>query len=502
MKKITAAFLVLFVIFIISTLTFHAEASSQQSGTKIENSIGSANQPETGCIEVPERHTYHIDGKNLSLLWITPFLGMLLSIALFPLLAPRVWNFHYGKISLFWWIVFFGAFCIKFSTGTGLFYLLEVYMLEFIPFITLLLALFTVAGGIRLKGDLAGTPAVNTLMILAGGLLASLMGTTGAAVLIIRPVLKANSWRKKRAHIAVFIIFIAANVGGGLTPLGDPPLFLGYLKGVTFSWTIKHMLAPVAFTMTILLVIFFLLDTYFYSKEQNKPLKSGNREKLSLDGIPNMLLLPCITGAVILSGIKMGTAFTLYHVAVPVSLIVQVSLLLLITFISLVISEPIIREWNGFSWEPIKEVAKLFAVIFMTMIAPLSMLKAGTAGPMGMVVRGVIDGNGHFINSHFFWAAGALSSFLDNAPTYLVFFNTAGGNPYVLMNHFPDTLTALSAGAVFMGANTYIGNAPNFMIKSIAEESGVDMPSFFGYMFRFSIPVLIPVFILVTYLFF
>ncbi|MCL1833562.1 MAG: sodium:proton antiporter, partial [Leptospirales bacterium] len=406
------------------------------------------------------------------------------------------------KISLFWWLLFFGAFSVNFGISTGTFYLLEVYILEFIPFIALLLALFTVAGGIQLKGELAGSPKVNSIMILTGGILASFMGTTGAAMLIIRPILKANAWRKYRVHVVVFVIFVVANIGGGLTPLGDPPLFLGFLKGVDFTWTMKHMLKPMAFSIAILMIVFFIMDTYYYKKEENKPVKKDGGEKIRLVGIPNMLLIPCIVGAVIVSSVKMGTAFTVHYVEVPLSSIAQVSLLLIITFVSLKISDKSIREENGFNWEPIKEVAKLFATIFMTMVTPIAMLRAGADGPMGMIIRGVVDGSGEFINSHFFWATGILSSFLDNAPTYLVFFNTAGGNPIDLMGVHAGTLLAISAGAVFMGANTYIGNAPNFMTKSIAEESGVAMPSFFGYMFKYSIPILIPVFILVTFIFF
>ncbi|HOP63270.1 MAG TPA: sodium:proton antiporter [Spirochaetota bacterium] len=447
-------------------------------------------------------HAPHIDAKNLSLLWIIPFVGILLSIALFPLLIPHFWHHHYGKVSLFWWIVFFTAFSFHFGMSTGMFYLLEVYFLEFIPFITLLLALFTVAGGIQLKGDLAGTPKVNTIMIFIGGVLASFMGTTGAAMVMIRPILKANEWRKNRVHIVVFVIFVVANVGGGLTPLGDPPLFLGFLKGVDFFWTAIHMLPLVAFVIAILLVIFFIMDTYYYKKETGHPEPSENKEKLQLVGVPNMLLLPCIILAVLASSMKLGTAFTLHYVEVPTASILQVALLLLITIVSLKVSKPEIRVGNGFNWEPIKEVAKLFATIFMTMVTPIAMLKAGAEGPMGMVISGVVDSSGDFINSHFYWATGILSSFLDNAPTYLVFFNTAGGNPVDLMGTHGATLLAISAGAVFMGANTYIGNAPNFMTKAIAEENGVPMPSFFGYMIKYSIPILIPVFILVTIIFF
>lgn len=504
MKKILISLIAVSAIIFLSPQVFHAKAETPQTVIKVEDNTHNTDQVknETSAVHDSGHAAPHIDAKNLSLLWIIPFLGILLSIAFFPLLTPHFWHHHYGKVSLFWWIVFFGAFSVKFGIGTGTYYLLEVYMLEFIPFITLLLALFTVAGGIQLKGELAGTPKVNTIMIFIGGILASFMGTTGAAMVMIRPILKANEWRKNRAHIVVFVIFVVANVGGGLTPLGDPPLFLGFLKGVDFFWTVKHMLPLVSFIIVILLVIFFIMDTYYYNKEENKPVKKTDGEKLKLVGVPNMLLIPCIVGAVIVSSIDMGTAFTLHFVGVPVSSILQVALLLVITVISLKVSDTSIRKGNDFSWEPIKEVAKLFATIFMTMVTPIAMLRAGADGPMGMVVKGVVDSSGNFINSHFFWAAGTLSSFLDNAPTYLVFFNTAGGNPADLMGIHAGTLLAISAGAVFMGANTYIGNAPNFMTKSIAEESGVAMPSFFGYMFKYSIPILIPVFILVTYIFF
>ncbi len=502
MKKILVTFAIVFMTIGCSIQLFNTDASASQPGSKIESGSHGADNAKSDSTHSGSHAVPHIDAKHLSLLWTLPFLGILLSIALFPLLAPHFWHHHYGKVSLFWWVVFFLAFCVKFGIGTGAFYLLEVYMLEFIPFITLLLALFTVAGGIQLKGDLAGTPKVNTLMIFIGGVLASFMGTTGAAMVMIRPILKANAWRKNKVHIVVFVIFVVANVGGGLTPLGDPPLFLGFLKGVNFFWTVIHMLPLVAFVVAILLVIFFIMDTIYYRKEANVPVKSSGGEKLQLVGIPNMLLLPFIIGAVLVSSLKLGTAFTLHHVEMPLASLLQVVLLLLITFISLKVSDPSIREGNGFNWEPIKEVAKLFATIFMTMVTPIAMLRAGADGPMGVIIRGVADSSGEFINSRFFWASGTLSSFLDNAPTYLVFFNTAGGNPVDLMTVHAGTLLAISAGAVFMGANTYIGNAPNFMTKSIAEESGVAMPSFFGYMFKYSIPILIPVFILVTLVFF
>ncbi|HPS59327.1 MAG TPA: sodium:proton antiporter [Spirochaetota bacterium] len=506
MKKslisITAmAFLILSAAF---SLNVYAETGTVHGSTVKTEQTGNVHSAEAAADSNAAATVHaapHIDAKKLSLLWIIPFVGILLSIALFPLLLPHFWHHHYGKVSLFWGVVFFIAFAAYFGISTGIFYLLEVYMLEFIPFITLLLALFTVAGGIQLKGELIGSPKVNTIMILTGAILASFMGTTGAAMVIIRPILKANEWRKNKVHVVVFVIFVVANIGGGLTPLGDPPLFLGFLKGVDFFWTVTRMLPLVSFCIGILLVVFFILDSWYYSREVNRPAASADGVKLSIAGIPNIILLPCVTLAVIASSMNLGDAFTLHYVTVPWASILQVGLLLTITLVSVKISDSAIREANGFNWEPIKEVAKLFATIFITMVTPIAMLKAGADGPMGAIVSSVIK-DGVYINSHFFWAAGSLSSFLDNAPTYLVFFNTAGGNAADLMTTHAQTLVAISAGAVFMGANTYIGNAPNFMVKSIAEDNGVPMPSFFGYMFRYSVVILIPLFILVTLVFF
>jgi len=503
MKKILIIFnLIALIILSLHLFTIKAEAAKHPTLTEKNISETEHIKADSADPHGKAHGAPHIDAKNLSLIWLIPFIGILLSIALFPLVLPHFWHHHYGKISLFWWIIFMTAFAYVNGFSTGAFYFLEVYLLEFIPFIMLLLALFTTAGGIQIKGDIAGTPKMNTAMLLIGGIFASLMGTTGAAMVMIRPILRANAWRKNRVHIVIFVIFIVANVGGGLTPIGDPPLFLGFLKGIDFFWTVRYMLAPVAFVTALLLIIFFIMDTFYYRREKGKPDKNVDGEKLSISGIPNIFLIPCIIGAVLVSSIDMGTAFTLHHVSVPLASVAQVSLLLLITLLSVKITEASVRRENGFSWEPILEVTKLFATIFMTMIIPIEMLKAGTEGPMGMVIKSVADSSGNFINTNFFWATGILSSFLDNAPTYVVFFNTAGGNPAELMTVYAETLLAISMGAVFMGANTYIGNAPNFMTKAIAEENGVLMPSFFGYIIKYSIPILIPVFILVTYIFF
>lgn len=444
----------------------------------------------------------HINGKDLSLLWALPFIGILLSIAVFPLVIPRIWHHHYGKISLFWGLLFITLLTVSYGINVSAYYALEVYLLEFLPFITLLLALFTVSGGIYLKGSLSGTPLLNSGLLLLGTFLASWMGTTGAAMILIRPLIRANSWRIRKTHIIVFFIFLVANIGGSLTPLGDPPLFLGYLKGVSFFWTTKYLIKEMITAVAVLIVVFFIIDSMYYKREKLKPVKMDDEEKLTIEGKVNFILLAAIVFAVIASSFNLGTAFTVHHVTMPLASLLQVVLLIIITAISIKITPKEVREGNEFSWEPIKEVAKLFAAIFITMVMPITMLKAGAEGPLGMVIKSVIDGNGNFINSHFFWITGALSSFLDNAPTYVIFFETAGGNAAQLMTTHSDTLVAISIGAVFMGANTYIGNAPNFMVKSIAEERGIQMPSFFGYMLKYSIPILIPVFIIITLIFF
>lgn len=445
-------------------------------------------------------HAPHLDGSNLSLLWVIPFVGILLSIAIFPLAAPHFWHHHYGKVSLFWGLVFFVAFTAVQGFNMSSFYLVEVYLLEFIPFIVLLLTLFTVAGGIRLTGSLVGSPKINTLMLFLGTFLASWTGTTGAAMLFIRPIIRANSWRKYQVHTIVFFIFLVANIGGSLTPLGDPPLFLGFLKGVDFFWTM-NLIKPMLLVVSIVLAVYFVLDSMLYKKEPSQAPEADSEQKLGLEGKANLLLLPCVVGAVLVASLDLGDAFTLHHVTMPLGQLLQILLLLLIAFVSMKITRKETRDGNGFTWEPILEVAKLFATIFLTMVPPIAMLRAGKDGPLGAVIRGVMDDQGNAINSMYFWATGSLSAFLDNAPTYVVFFNTAGGDPQYLMNAGAETLLAISCGAVFMGAMTYIGNAPNFMVKAIAEENKIKMPSFFGYL-GWSVLFLIPPFILVTLVFF
>ena len=444
----------------------------------------------------------HLNGEELAIFWVIPFVGILLSIAVFPLVAEEFWHHNFGKISLFWAASLILPFLVSQGFKITVYEILHVGLLEYIPFIILLLALFTISGGVRLKGTLVGTPTLNTIIIFVGTALASWMGTTGAAMLLIRPLIRANSKRENKVHVIVFFIFLVANIGGSLTPLGDPPLFLGFLKGVNFFWTTSAMFAPMLFLVVCLLIIFFALDTYLYRKEGQLEVEHLEKEKIGLDGSFNLLLLAGVVGGVLLSGFwKPQISIEVYHVHIELQNIVRDILLLILTYCSWVMTSKEIRDQNEYTWFPIIEVAKLFAGIFVTIIPAIAILKAGTKGALSTVVASVSN-NGEPINYMYFWLTGILSSFLDNAPTYLVFFNTAGGDPNLLMNSIPNTLLAISAGAVFMGANTYIGNAPNFMVKSISESSGIKMPSFFGYFFKWAVPILMPLFIIVTYLFF
>ncbi len=495
---------------------------------------------------------------EISILWVLPFVGILLCIAIFPLV-----NAHFWEKNL-WWISL-GVFCLPMALiftifmGVELRHLTFEKGLEYVSFIILLGSLFTISGGILIKGSLTGTPVVNSVFLLIGSVIASFVGTTGASMLLIRPLIRANSSRKKKAHIVIFFIFLVSNIGGLLTPLGDPPLFLGYLQGVPFTWTFR--LAPQWFVASaIVLAVFFVFDTIMFRRETptEKDLPAANvvsdergffsiessindsleildlnrltesrklsvkdlgevrrkllsakdtliqissaradnqTEKFGIDGKLNLLLLAGIVICIFLQGVlvKKFPGKWPHFGPQETGMMLFLGLSLIITPVS---SE--IRRLNGFTFGPIKEVAFLFAGIFATMIPALYILQHKGAA-LGIVKPW-----------QFFWASGSLSSFLDNAPTYLTFLSVAKGLNmpndlgFVLNDGTglsASVLAAISCGAVFMGANTYIGNGPNFMVRSIAEENGVRMPSFFGYML-YSGCILIPTFILITFIFF
>ena len=444
----------------------------------------------------------HLDGSKLSIVWTVPFVGILLSIAVLPLIAPNFWHKNFGKVSLGWILALLIPLVYNFGFSLALNEVVHTLVSEYIPFIILLFALYTVAGGILLRGSLVGTPVVNTGILFVGTVLASWMGTTGAAMLLIRPLLRANSHRKYNVHTIVFFIFLVANIGGSLTPLGDPPLFLGFLKDVPFFWTMTHLFLPTLFVSAILLVMHYVIDSILFIRE-GKPKSEGKRTvKLALEGKVNFLLLFLVVGSVLLSGLwRPGVAFAVYgSTSVELQNLVRDILLLTITGASLYLTKTETRSANDFNWFPMIEVVKLFSGIFISMIPAIAILKAGQDGALARVIDMVSSHDGEPINHMYFGVTGLLSSFLDNTPAYLVLFNTAGGDAAILTTTLAPTLVAISAGAVFMGATTYIGNAPNFMVRSIAQNQGIAMPSFFGYMLWSGL-ILLPIFGLVTIIF-
>ena len=446
-----------------------------------------------------------LDGRTLGLAWALPFVGILLSIALLPLFASHFWEHHLGKIAGFWAALTVLPLAAFEGLGIATSAVLHVGLLDYVPFILLLFALFTIAGGIRIKGNLHGSPLTNGILLLIGTVLASLIGTTGASMVMIRPLLRANDNRRFNVHVPVFFIFLVSNIGGSLTPLGDPPLFLGFLRGVDFFWTTTHLFPQTLFVAGMVFGLFLVIDAVLYRRETEffRPLPDPTPDsRLRVVGLVNFALIGVVIAAILMSAAwKPGISFAVGGAVIELQNVVRDILFIAAAFASLALTAPADREANGFSWGPIQEVAKLFAGIFLCMVPVLAMLRAGPNGAFAPLVALVTNPDGSANNAAFFWLSGGLSSFLDNAPTYLVFFELAGGDPKTLMTAGAMTLAAISCGAVFMGANSYIGNAPNFMVYAIAKDEGVRMPSFFGYMLWSGV-VLIPVFVLATFVFF
>jgi Na+/H+ antiporter NhaD/arsenite permease-like protein len=409
-------------------------------------------------------------GQSLSLWAVVPFVGLLLSIALLPLRAPHVWESHKNKaLVAFLWSLPIAAYFLLQAPHE-----LFLSMKDYSSFLLLLTALFIISGGIVLKGDLKATPEVNTLFLLIGAVLANFVGTTGASMLLIRPLLQTNSERRHTIHVPIFFIFLVSNIGGLLTPLGDPPLFMGFIKGVPFLWTLR--LFPIwAVMVGGVLLMFYLFDSFQYRKEEHRDLIRDRRRvvPLRMTGTINFLWIGGVIAGMFLPFPSREGVFILMSAA------------------SLLTTKRQCRIDNKFTYNPILEVAILFAGIFVTMVPALLILNARAAA-LGITKPW-----------QFFWATGSLSSFLDNTPTYLAFFSMGQGLGLNgdMMGIPSIVLKAISAGAVFMGANSYIGNGPNFMVKVIAEEYKLKMPSFFGYM-AYSFAILIPLFVIVTFLFF
>ena len=476
---------------------------SRRSGLVVAATLVSALAGADPAIAAETHGGIGIDGTTLSWVWLIPFFGILLSIATGPILYPHLWEHHYGKFAAFWGALVLVPLAAIYGLSPASGIALHTILLEYIPFIILLFALFTIAGGILVAGNIHGTPLMNAALLLIGAAIASLVGTTGASMIMIRPLIRANDNRPFHVHVLVFFIFLVSNIGGAFTPLGDPPLFVGFLRGVDFFWTARHLTEETLTVIAILIVLFLVIDFYFHFRENGLPkIKDPTPDrKVRICGLPNILLLAGVIGAILLSAAwRPDIAFHIHGVELPLQNVARDAIILVMALLSLAVTKKEYRQANGFEWGPILEVAKLFAAIFICLIPVTAMLQAGEDGHLAPLVSLVTTANGTPDNIAYFWLTGILSSFLDNAPTYLVFFDLAGGDPHKLMGEVA-TLAAISSGAVFMGANSYIGNAPNFMVYAIARRRGVNMPSFFGYIL-WSVSILIPIFLFITWLFF
>ncbi|MGI8527770.1 MAG: sodium:proton antiporter [Pseudolabrys sp.] len=440
-----------------------------------------------------------IDGAAMQWPWALPFLGLLLCIATGPLLFARVWHSHYGKIAFGWTALTLIPLAVVFGAPAALAALVHAAVAEYLSFIILLFVLYVVAGGILVTGDIRGTPSINAGILAFGAAIASLVGTTGAAMILIRPLIRANAGREHNTHVVIFFIILVANIGGALTPLGDPPLFVGFLHGVSFFWTAQHLWLQTSIVAVFVLVMFFALDTFLARRDKRT---RGKRKTapIALHGILNIFLLALTIAMILISAVwRPGVEFDIYGTHAELQNLLRDAGLVVIALASLWLTKNEHRAENGFTFEPIREVAILFAGIFVAIIPVMAMLQAGRNGTFGFLLTAVTTNDGRPHEAVYFWLTGVLSAFLDNAPTYLVFFELAGGDAKQLMSQISGTLAAISMGAVYMGALTYIGNAPNLMVYAIANEQGVRMPGFFGYLL-WATCILVPLFLLLTLL--
>jgi len=445
--------------------------------------------------------TSFLRGENLGFEWVIPFVGLLLSIAFMPLFMPNLWHKHYGKIGAGWAILTSTLLAREVGLLT-MFHSLAVTLVQhYIPFILMIGALYVITGGIRLNIQAPSTPFSNTIILGAGTLLASVIGTTGSSMLFIQPFLLLNKERQVRRHLVIFFIILVCNVGGALSPIGDPPLLLGFLKGVPFFWPLMHLFMPFIVIFIPVLGLFYAVDRYQFMKEK-RPLKPKATFKFSLQGYDNVLLLAGAILCLFIGEISfLKNSLNFFGMRVTFGDLVRDISLLGLAFASLKICQQKSRFQNQFTWAPLTEIIILFAAIFVTVEPVLTMLKAGDKGAFSGIYKVLTTAQGEPLTQGYFWLTGLLSSFLDNAPTYLIFFNLAGGDAQSLTTALSPLLVATSAGAVFMGALTYIGNAPNFMVKSIAEANSIEMPSFFHYTLLVSL-ILLPLFTVLSVLFF
>ena len=439
-------------------------------------------------------------------LWLAlPFAGLLLSIALGPILARRIWHLHYGWAAAIWASLAIGLMIETGGFGATRSALAVTILEDYLPFILMLFALYATAGGIVVSDFDRATPRLNTLLLALGTVVSGLVGATGASMILIRPLLQANAKRHHKAHVVIFFIFLVANIGGILTPLGNPPLFFGFLAGVDFFWPLRTLWPHLLVTAVLLLAIFYVIDSYLArreSKASDISESDGGALHLTIRGLPNFFLILAAVGVILISAFwHPGVAVNVFGAKLQLQNILRDAALATIGLLSFAITPKADRATNHFSWEPFEEVAKLFAAIFVTIVPVMEMLAANSRGPFAPVIALMAQAGGAPNNAAYFWASGLLSSVLDNGPTYLVFFAVAGGHAATLMGPMAKTLEAISVGAVFMGALTYIGNAPNFIVYALARRARVPMPSFFGYL-AWSGAILVPVFVLVTLIFF
>jgi Na+/H+ antiporter NhaD/arsenite permease-like protein len=427
------------------------------------------------------------------ILWGVPFAGMLGSIALFPMVAPRFWHRRMAAVSIGWVLVLLVQEALVIGPRAAASEAWQAVLGQYLPFVTLLLALYTAGGGILLRGGLRGTPIGNTAMLAVATLLGGLMGTIGAAMVLIHPLLSANAHRRRKVHLVVFFTLLAANAGGALSPLG-PPLYIGLLQGVPFFWPLRQLGLPLAVLVALLLGAFFLLDRHLARGEPQAAPAGPPR----LRGWVNVVLVAVVVVNVVVQSLFQLGDVRLAGAAIETTRLAGIGLCLAVAALSAAITPRAVRQGNDFSWDPMQEVAVLFIAIFITIAPVIGMLEAGLAGPLAPLLRLTMDGTGAKLPMAFFWLAGFLSAFLDNAPTYLVFFKLAGNNP---VSQEPTVLRALSAGAVFFGGLTYIGNAPNLMLRAIASHRGVRMPGFFTFSL-YAAAALLPAFVLLSLLFF
>jgi Na+/H+ antiporter NhaD/arsenite permease-like protein len=439
-----------------------------------------------------------LPGAEMGWPWALPFVGILASIAAGPLLFPRLWHRHYGKFAFGWALATLIPLSLAFGAAAGWRALVHAALADYLSFIVLLFALYVIAGGILVRANIPHTTAANAALLAFGAGLASVVGTTGAAMILIRPLLRANAARQHKTHTVVFFIILVANVGGALSPLGDPPLFVGFLRGIDFFWPLTHLWPQTLIVVTLSLLAFVCVDLWLGRSE---PASAPSQPlRMRIDGAVNLVLIALVIAGILASAVwKPGVTFHIFGTAVALENLARDGVLLLLALASLWLTPDEHRAANGFTWEPIREVAILFAGIFVAIIPVLAMLQAGRDGIFAPLLQVVTQGDGQPHEVAYFWLTGSLSAFLDNAPTYLVFFELAGGDPQALMGPLAGTLAGISMGAVYMGALSYIGNAPNFMVYAIATENGVKMPSFFAYLL-IAAAILLPIFVLLTFL--